>query len=60
MKLKGFILGTLAAIVVAVLFAHVAIQTGVVPANSDEGPFWIERAAAMSLHEGRSSLVRQS
>ncbi len=55
---KGFLLGVVAVIAVAVLFASVAIQTGVIPANADAWPFWVERwAAGTSLH---ATLVRQA
>ncbi len=55
---KGFVLGTLMTIVLAVLCADIVVRTGMIPANADAEPFWLESwAAGTSLH---ATLVREA
>jgi len=43
---KGFLLGILTAIVLEILCAYVVVRAGVIPANADAKPFWLESWAA--------------
>ena len=44
--MRGFLLGVLAAIVVAAVCGYVALRSGLVPANADAEPGWLEIWAA--------------
>ena len=44
--MRGFLLGVLAAIVVAAVCGYVALRSGLVPANADAEPAWLEIWAA--------------
>ena len=49
---KAFVFGILTSIVVAVLCAYFIVRAGVIPANADAQPFWLESwAAGTSLDE---------
>jgi len=50
MRLRGFLAGVLATIVVAALCGYIVLRSGLVPANADAEPGWLENwAANMSL-----------
>lgn len=47
---RGFVLGVVATIIAVVVFGYVAIRQGLIPANADANPGWLEtRAAGASL-----------
>ncbi|HUZ91922.1 MAG TPA: cytochrome c [Methylocella sp.] len=49
---KGFILGILTTIVLAAVGAYIVVQSGIIPANADAKPIWLESwAAETSLRE---------
>ncbi len=55
---KGFILGVFSTIVLAALCVYIVVQSGIIPANVDSGPIWLESwAAGTSLH---ATLAREA
>lgn len=56
--LKGFVLGVVAAIVVAAVALYLVLVTGAIPAGADSGPIALEKwAARASLH---ATLAREA
>jgi thiosulfate dehydrogenase len=43
---RGFVLGVLATIVVALVGGYIVLRTGVIPSNADAKPSWLETWAA--------------
>jgi|SRR5580700_2810000 thiosulfate dehydrogenase len=43
---KGFVFGVLATIIFALLFGYVVLRGGLIPANADASPGWLETWAA--------------
>ena len=44
--LRGFVFGVIATIMVALLFGYVVLRGGLIPANADASPGWLETWAA--------------
>jgi mono/diheme cytochrome c family protein len=43
---RGFVLGVLATIVVSILCGYIVLRRGIIPANADDSPGWLETWAA--------------